>query len=432
MLPSRTIFRCLVILSLTYAGIGVAQRSETAIAMSLAREATGAAQAGDMVAFLEKMEAAVALRPDFPRLLVNLAAAQVANDQFQAAIDTLEQLAALGVSSPVERSEDFAALRERGDFQSVVAKLATNLQAKGAGQIAFTLRGITGLFEGIAWRETTGQFYFGDVNGRAVWRRMPDGTLERFTEESPDLLGVFGLVVDEASGTLWAATSAVPAMRGYEPEMAGLAALAEIDLETGAVRKVVRVPGRREDAHVLGDLVLGAKGSVFLTDSGAPVIWQLAPSSNVLEPLIESDEFLSLQGIVALPDGETLIVADYANGLLAVDLVARSVRRLESPPNATLIGIDGLTLAKNGDLIGIQNGLRPNRVLQISVDAANDRVTSVAILESGHLTMAAPALGCIATNGHLFFIGNAGWTRFDSADGRPAEPRSVPVFRTRL
>jgi sugar lactone lactonase YvrE len=364
--------------------------------MRLARDAAKAAEARDYATYLAKMEEAVALRPDFPRMLVNLAAAQVAAEKPDDALQTLERLAALGFNSPVEKSADFASLRTRKEFQSVVKKLAANLHPKGTGEIAFTLKDVTGLFEGIAWRGKTDEFYFGDVNGRAVWVRGKDGTLRRLTPEGDDLLGVFGLVIDEASGTLWAATSAVPAMRGFTPDQDGTAALAEIDLQSGAIRRtipVIRRPGDQQ-SHVLGDLALAPDGGVLVTDSGGPTLWRLAPGGGALDPLIESEEFLSLQGIVLPFDGVAL-VADHANGLLRVDLAARTVRRLDSPPDSSLIGLDGLVLTPEGQLLAIQNGLRPNRVLRVDFEGA-------------------------------------GWTRFENTDGQPSAARSVPVFRTKL
>jgi sugar lactone lactonase YvrE len=410
-----------------------ADQPAAAEAMRLAREAADAAEAKDNATYLAKMEQAVALRPDFPRILVNLAAAQVANERPDDAIATLARLAALGLSSPVEKSEEFAPLRARPDFQAVVKKLAANSHPQGTGEVAFTLRDVTGLIEGIAWREKTNQFYFGDVNGRAVWLRNTDGTLKRFTPEGDDLFGVFGLAIDEANGALWAATSAVPAMRGFTPDQDGTAALAEIDLASGAVRRTIPVVRRDGDrySHVLGDLALGPDGSVFVTDSGGPILWRLAPGGNALELFVEHNEFLSLQGIAILPEN-IAVLSDHANGLLRVDLSNRNVQRLDSPLNTTLIGLDGLTLTPAGKLLAIQNGLRPPRVLRIDFEGAADAVSSVAVLESAHLTMAAPSLGCIGTGGDFFFIGNAGWTRFENTDGQPSSPRSVPIFRTKL
>ncbi len=89
-------------------------------------------------------------------------------------------------------------------------------------------------------------------------------------------------------------------------------------------------------------------------------------------------------------------------------------------------------LASDGAILAIQNGLRPARVLRITMDATSEVVTAVTVLESGHLTMAAPALGCLGPDGALYFIGNAGWTRFEDTEGRPSSPRSVPIFRTDL
>ena len=410
-----------------------AAESTAAQAMKLAREAAEAAEAKDAATYLAKMEAAAALRPDFPRILVNLAAAQVAAEKPDDAIATLERLAALGFNSPVEKSDDFISLRPRKDFQAVVKKIAANLHPKGSGEVAFTLRDVTGLIEGIAWREKTDQFYFGDVNDRSVWVRAKDGSLRRLTPEGDALYGVFGIAIDESTGTLWAATSAVPAMRGFTADQDGTAALAEIDLESGAVRRTFPVVRRAGDqqSHVFGDLAIAADGSVFVTDSGGVTLWRLPPGGAALEPFAESAEFLSLQGIALLPEN-VAVVADHASGLLRVDLGTRKVQPLDAPPDTSLIGLDGLTLTPEGKVLAIQNGLRPNRILRIDLEGAADSVAAVAVLESGHITMAAPSLGCLGPDGDFYYVGNAGWTRFENTDGQPSTPRQVPIFRTKL
>jgi len=419
-----------------------AEQSITTQAQQLARDATAAADAKDYPKYVEKMSAAVALRPDYPRLLVNLAAAQALNDQPEEAIATLGRLAALGVNSPVEKSAAFATLRDRPDFKAVAKKLADNLEMIGEGDLAFSVPDMTGLIEGIAWREKTGQFFFGDVHHRCVWVFTPNDLKDtkagktakavRFTPEGDELFGVFGLAVDEDRGVLWAATSAVTAMDGYNDDAQhGLAGVAEIDLETGAVRRVARVTNDGRP-HVIGDLALGPDGSVWLPDSGAIVLWRLAPGAKDPEAFVESEEFTSLQGAVVLPDNSAVIVADYGGGLLRVDVNSRAVRRLDPPPDTTLIGIDGLVRAPSGDLIAVQNGVRPNRVLRITLDSTGEAIAAVVVLESGHLNMPAPSLGCIATGGGFFFVGNANWTHFDDPGATATAPRPVPIFRTKL
>jgi hypothetical protein len=140
---------------------------------------------------------------------------------------------------------------------------------------------------------------------------------------------------------------------------------------------------------------------------------------------------MSLQGAIVTPDHKALIVSDYSNGLLRVDLTTRALSLLTAPPNTTLLGIDGIALAPDGSVLAVQNGVRPKRILRLTLDAAAESVTAVTILESGHLTMADPTLGCIA-GGQFVFIGNAGWSRFEGEDIKPTAPRPIPVFRTKL
>ena len=264
---------------------GAAERRE------LAREARGIGERDGIER--ERAKALHVLDVEPERVGRDLAAAQLANARADDAIATLEKLAALGAHSPVEKSAEFGALRGQKEFSAIVKKLAANLYPKGDGEIAFSLPSMTGVIEGIAWRETTGEFFFGDAHNRCVWVRAGatkddkrgDRVVRRFTPEGEDLWGVLGLAVDEVNGVLWAATSAVPAMSGFAQPMDGTAGLAEIDLATGAVRRVIPVARRPGDqqSHVLGDLALGPDGSVYLPDSGGPTVWRLAPGANALD-----------------------------------------------------------------------------------------------------------------------------------------------------
>lgn len=397
-------------------------------ARALAREAATAAAAKDYATYLTKIEAAVALRPDYPRLLVSLASAQALNLRPDAAITTLNRLADLGVYAAVEKSEALASLRERKDFAEVSARFAANLRPIGPGVIAYELPGMTGLIEGIVYRAKTKDFFFGDVHERAVWIRTQDGTVKRFTTDNPAVLGVFGLAIDEPRGSLWAATSALPAMRGFTAAQKGTAGVAEFDLATGQLRRVARLPADHGD-HVIGDLALGPDGSIYLPDSGVPVLWRLAPGADAPEKFLESAEFISLQGAIVLPSGKALLLSDYANGLLRVDLTTLSVHRLDAPPNTTLLSIDGLALAPDGTVRAVQNGVRPLRVLALTLDPTADKVVKVTVLDSSHPAMADPTLGCFAGD-EFYFVGEAGWDHFEKGGAEKATARSVPIFRS--
>jgi len=397
--------------------------------MQLAQAASGAQSEADPELALEKLEAAVALRPDLPAILHRLAVAQATVERFDEARETLLRLAEMGLGLSSSELDALSMVRSRPEFAEVLKQLSANLRSKGKGDQAFTLQGVTGLIEGIAWRESTGEFYFGDVNARAVWLRNKDSTLRRLTPEGDELLGVVGLAIDEAKGTLWAATSAVRAMEGFTSEQEGSAELVEIDLANGGIRQIIPVPksGSRS-ASVLSDLALHPNGGLYATDRGEPVIWHLPSGGTTLERLVESAEFISLRGIALM--GEALIVADRLNGILRVDLRDRSVDLLEPPEGVTLTGINGLVGAPDGSLLALQAGVNPTRVLRIELETDAASITAVTVLESGHLTMSAPSLGCVGPDGNVFFVGNSSWSRFEQTGGRPIAARPVPVFKT--
>jgi len=401
-------------------------------ARQLAREASAPEVADDPAARVAKFCEAVALMPEHPRYLLGLAAAQTAAGQPELAVQALARLAEMGHFVDLAALEPLAALREREDFRAAVARMAQLREPVGRGEVAFALPEMRGLIEGLAWRERTGECFFGDVSLRAIWRRTADGAVTRFDAGSGDdrLFGVFGLEVDEARGALWAATGALPEMSGYTEAMKGRAGVAEFDLETGALRRVVLVPADGGD-HVLGDVLVAEDGSIFATDSVAPVLWRLATGADTLERWVESPEFLSLQGLVISQDDSALVVATYGNGLLRIDRATREVVRLHAPAGATLLGVDGLELAHDGALIAVQNGIAPARLVRVALDPAVREIVALTVLEAAHAeTLADPTLVCRAGQ-DLLVIGDAGWRYFEGGRSAEVAPRSVPVLRVR-
>jgi sugar lactone lactonase YvrE len=377
-----------------------------------------------------KFAQAVELMPEHPRYLLGLAAAQTAAGRPELAVQALGRIAEMGNHLDLTALEPLAPLREREDFQAVVARMTHLLVPVGRGEVAFTLSDMRGLIEGIAWREKTGDCFFGDVHLRAIWRRAANGVVTRFDAGDARMLGVFGLEVDEARGALWAATSALPEMRGFSTEMKGRAGVAEFDLETGALRRIVLISADGGD-HVLGDLLVAEDGSIFATDSVAPVIWRLASDADTLERWVESQEFMSLQGLAFAQDGSAIFVAAYGNGLLRIDRATREVSRLPAPAGATLLGVDGLERADDGALVAVQNGIAPPRVVRVELDPVARAIRAVTVLEAAHATLADPTLITRAGDS-LLVIGDAGWRFFEVGRSSDVEARGVSVLRLRV
>ena len=77
------------------------------------------------------------------------------------------------------------------------------------------------------------------------------------------------------------------------------------------------------------------------------------------------------------------------------------------PDNATLIGLDGL-LQYHNSLIGIQNGVRPFRVIRAYPNADYSAIGHMEILESNHPLFGEPTLGQIV-DGTLYYMANSPW-----------------------
>jgi streptogramin lyase len=224
--------------------------------------------------------------------------------------------------------------------------------------------------------------------------------------------------------------SAVPEMRGYSAAVAGRAGVVALDSGSGAVQGVWFAPADGAQ-HLFGDLVVGDDGTVWITDSVTPAIWRLAPEADALERWLEHDEFISLQGIALTGDGAGLLLTAYGNGLLRIDIARRQARRVTvAVADCTLLGGDGLERHTDHGVLVIQNGVRPTRVLELTLDDTDSVVTSVRVLEAGHTAMIDPTLGCLTDDAYVF-IGDAGWRHFGANAADDGRRRPVPVIRTR-
>ncbi|MBI4621922.1 MAG: hypothetical protein HY736_01715 [Verrucomicrobia bacterium] len=391
-------------------------------------EAEAAYQREDYPAAREAFASALKLRPDSPRYLHDLAAVSALAGDPGAALDLLCRLVALGVAAPVERDPDFASLQGKPEFRQVVQAIAENRSPRGEADVLVELPGRTGIVEGIVFRERTSDLFLGDAHHRCIWRRDRDGRVSRFTAtEDDDILGVFGLVLDEPRNTLWAAMAAVPEMSGFTADLKGQSALGEFNLATGELRRAIPAPDDGH-GHLLGDLTLAPDGTIYATDSAAPIVWQLAPGAEDLEKVAESPLFSSLQGLVLAR--RKLLIADYANGLVTVDLATGKIAPLSPPPNTTLVGLDGLVPVPGGG-VAIQNGVEPQRVIRIALSPDLTAVTAVTVLAAAlpHLG----DLGLVAlANDRPIFIAGAGWEGFDPARTSHPPAHAVRIFQVAL
>ena len=297
-----------------------------------------------------------------------------------------------------------------------------------AAETAWALAGMDGIIEGLAIHPTTLQSFFGDVHNRCIWQRDTRGSsavMSKFSADTDGLLGVFALKISADGRTLWASCSALPEMKGYTEADKGRAFLAAYDLGSRQLLRKFELPADGR-AHVLGDFIIAPEGTIYATDSLAPVIWRLTPGTDRLENWLEDANFKSLQGLAFAADGGALYVADYPKGLWRVSLGAHTTKLLPAPAGANLHGLDGLYVVSDG-LVAVQNGLNPQRILRLKLDPAG-AIVSANVLLSGHAAMTDLSLGQVV-NGRLHFIANSGWELYANPIATPA-PRDVIILNT--
>lgn len=278
------------------------------------------------------------------------------------------------------------------------------------GRVVATIRDTTLFAEGIDADSATGMLYVASVKHRTIIEVRPDGTSRDLHVDRNARVGsMLGVRVARDGQTLYATTVGLPVMDGYAPADSALAALVRIQIADGTV--IARWDLPRDGArHILGDLAIGADGTVYVTDSSSPMLFTLRPGANALESL-RSPLFRSLQGVAEVPGRAQLVVADYSHGLLRVDLRTRKVARIADAPSSTSLGIDGIVWYQ-GSIIAVQNGLAPARVASFSLDDSLTRVLRVHVLDRQPDIADEPTIGT-RWRGGFVYVANSQWEKHD-------------------
>lgn len=359
---------------------------------------------------------AVAREPSSWRYRYNLAFAATKTKRFREAAAALSWVVARGIDLDTETAPDLAPLKAASEFADVRRALEALSKMRGPNpaRMGFTLPERDLLTEGIGFDAATGDFFVSSVHRRKILRRRPGGAVEDFIGPAAGgSWGVLALRVDPARKILWAATAAMPQMEGFDTSLDGKARVDAYDLAAGRLLRRIDLPGG--GPHVANDLALGPSGSIFVSDSRDSAIYRIVAGKDEAGVFVPAKTFRSPQGMALAADEAHLYVADYGRGVFRVDLETRRVEELPAPPDAFLLGIDGLD--RDGDtLLVTQNLARPARVSRVFLSPAGDRIARVDVLELNDPRLAEPTLGVVA-RGSFWFVADGQWGRFDEKTG---------------
>lgn len=412
--------------------VAMAQEPEGDVAAfrRLRAEGLAAAQADDLVTASARLAEADARIPNHPGLMILRARLAMAMDDPLEALIHYGRYGGAGLVFNVETDTAFADLSTRPDHAAGAAVIAglieENRQPVGESALVplFELDRPV-LAESLVRDGAQGRWLVSQIAGRTIVSVADDGTVSPWLQPHPAVSGVVGLALDEARGILWATTAPLPpAVHGRSDE-APASALLQIDLATGRVVGVQEAPSDGRD-HGFGDLAVGPAGEVYVADGTTGEVYRLDAPGGQLQPFV-TGVLGSPQGMVVL-QGQ-LFVADYSSGLWRVPLTGGTPVRLGAPPEASLIGVDGL--ATDGtQLFAIQNGVAPQRVLRLALMPDHSEIARVEVLAANLPEIEEPTTATVV-DGQLVFVSRSQWNGFDQ-DGAPRQSDLPPALISRL
>jgi hypothetical protein len=351
--------------------------------------------------------AALALQPGHPGLLNNqLVLSRLSGDQ-AGMLDALDAMAAHGLIfdlSGLAQADDLLAL-DSERFAAIEADLRRNASPVGEGRLVAEPPLRDALIEALAVDNETERLYLGSVADRRIYRMEPfdPEEAEIFAGEDAPIGSIFGLAIDRRNGILYAAEGAVDITPREDGEEIGTALLA-LDLETGEIIARHTIDG----AARIGDVVV-RDGIVYASDADAGRIYRLNGPRAGIELYAEDARFVSLQGLA--PARAALFVADYTWGLWRIDPVSRNAQLLETPPGASLIGLDGLVADRTGRLFVIRNGAAPYGVFELEFDRSGALSALTPVLVND-VRLGEPTTVRIADD-RAFLLNDAQWALFE-------------------
>ncbi|HNP18498.1 MAG TPA: hypothetical protein PKL31_08705 [Fulvivirga sp.] len=277
--------------------------------------------------------------------------------------------------------------------------------------------------ETIAYHDTSKSFYFGGVHNREIVKVSPDGSITSILDykKLPSLMAVMGIEIDHQNNILWACTTALPQIKDYSDSLAGTSTVIAFDLNIGEVVENISI----SDGNTFGDLILDSKGKVYLSDGQSNKVFTV--SNGKLKPYIDlTKEILNLQGLAFNGDESLLYVSDYISGIYRVDLATMKVDKVQFPKDIPTKGIDGVYWY-DGNLIALQNGTNPKRVLQFELETDGKSIKGSKIIAQALEVLNEPTQGLIL-NKEFWFIANSPWAAYNKNNEFLMEEASPTVL----
>jgi hypothetical protein len=367
-------------------------------------------KAKDYPSAIDNFRKAAEIIPDHPTIIYNLACMYALAGKKSDALASLSRVAEMGLTLPAQNDSNLDSIKDTPEFKLILKRFEASRTPIVKSSNAFVIHEKGLITEGLAYDPIEETFFVSSVHKRKILSVGKNGDVKQFASDQDGLFSVLGMSVDSKRRHLWVTTSAFPQMVNYTKEEDGTSAVFKFDLRSKKLLKKY-VLSNATKKHALGDLIIQSNGDVFTTDSLSPAVYVIRSQKDEIELLLEDSAFGSPQGLAFSENEQHLFMADYGTGLFDIDVKAKKATHLAPLAGATLLGIDGLYYHR-GSLIGIQNGVTPQRVILLSLSKDLGRVEKLDVLEANNPVFLEPTLG-VLVNDTFYFIANSQWPLID-------------------
>jgi len=389
-------------------------------------QAGAAARAeGDSVAYGTAMSEVLELEPGHPAAMRHLARACALQGNNELALEWLEKVARSGVDLQIGDDSTFVALFDTAEFKQITATVNEHKKPLGNCTVAFELDERDLLPEGIAYDPVDDVFYLGSVRRREILRIERDGSYEPFaTPDSDTFFGVLGLRVVPEKRQLWAVTSEMAGMKGFDNEATERAGIHCFDLDSGKLKHSWLVAD--SVAQNINDIIVTPDGTAYATSAYTGALLACDIESDVVRNALEPGTLYGPNGLTLSADGTKLYIAQYSIGIVVMDLSTGQADVLRHGEEINVVGIDGLYY-HDGALIAVQNFLGMQQVTHFRLSDRGDFIEAARILERHDPRFHDPTTGAIV-EGQLFLVANSQLPRVDRSGSVPHPKEFDPTY----
>lgn len=234
----------------------------------------------------------------------------------------------------------------------------------------------TGIFPESITSDADGAIYIGSIGQAQIYRVPPGGGVAEvfIAPGSGGIKQVFGVLADDAGGTLWACSNEV----GRGPPGAGppgQSSLHAFDLDSGAAKaSYAFAPG-----GFCNDIAVAPNGDVYATDTNGMRVLKLSAGGNALEAWSPAEAFGPAGGVldgIAVVSGRVIVNTLLTSKLFAVEIGAdgRAGAVKELQLSAPLTLPDGMRAFGDNGLLSTDG---TGRIQHVAIDGDAATVTTV-------------------------------------------------------